>query len=101
MADELTEYLRPEIASGLGSMELVAKFVVEGFHEPGDRPAKLRPVDQQVNGWPVLSLLGAGPVPRRLSGRGALRPAVPLRAGDRVHRSASVRGVAIRSGAGI
>ncbi len=31
MADELTDYLRPEIASGLGSMELVAKFVVEGF----------------------------------------------------------------------
>jgi uncharacterized protein (DUF58 family) len=31
MADELNEYLRPEIASGLGSMELVAKFVVEGF----------------------------------------------------------------------
>lgn len=31
MADELTDYLRPEIASGLGSMELVARFVVEGF----------------------------------------------------------------------
>ena len=31
MADELTDYLRPEIANGLGSMELVAKFVVEGF----------------------------------------------------------------------
>ena len=31
MAEELTDYLRPEIASGLGSMELVAKFVVEGF----------------------------------------------------------------------
>src|SRR5437867_632619 len=31
MADELNDYLRPEIASGLGSMELVARFVVEGF----------------------------------------------------------------------
>jgi uncharacterized protein (DUF58 family) len=31
MAEELTDYLRPEIASGLGSMELVARFVVEGF----------------------------------------------------------------------
>ncbi len=31
MPDESTDYLRPEIASGLGSMELVAKFVVEGF----------------------------------------------------------------------
>ena len=31
MADEFTDYLRPEIANGLGSMELVAKFVVEGF----------------------------------------------------------------------
>ena len=31
MADEQTDYLRPEIASNLGSMELVAKFVVEGF----------------------------------------------------------------------
>ncbi|HWF43332.1 MAG TPA: DUF58 domain-containing protein [Candidatus Kapabacteria bacterium] len=31
MAEDPTEYLRPEIASGLGSMELVAKFVVEGF----------------------------------------------------------------------
>jgi uncharacterized protein (DUF58 family) len=31
MADEAIDYLRPEIASGLGSMELVAKFVVEGF----------------------------------------------------------------------
>jgi uncharacterized protein (DUF58 family) len=31
MAEELTDYLRPEIASGLSSMELVARFVVEGF----------------------------------------------------------------------
>jgi uncharacterized protein (DUF58 family) len=33
MADttELTDYLRPEIASGLGNLELVAKMVVEGF----------------------------------------------------------------------
>jgi uncharacterized protein (DUF58 family) len=31
MAEDPTEYLRPEIASSLGSMELVAKFVVEGF----------------------------------------------------------------------
>jgi uncharacterized protein (DUF58 family) len=31
MAEVLTDYLRPEIASGLGSMELVARFVVEGF----------------------------------------------------------------------
>jgi uncharacterized protein (DUF58 family) len=31
MNTELTDYLRPEIASGLGNMELVAKFVVEGF----------------------------------------------------------------------
>ncbi len=31
MPDETIDYLRPEIASGLGSMELVAKFVVEGF----------------------------------------------------------------------
>src|SRR6185312_15492772 len=28
---ELTDYLRPEVASTLGSMELVARFVVEGF----------------------------------------------------------------------
>jgi len=28
---ELTDYLRPEIASGLGNFELVAKLVVEGF----------------------------------------------------------------------
>src|SRR5438105_1739885 len=27
----IEEFLRPEIASGLGSMELVARFVVEGF----------------------------------------------------------------------
>ncbi len=33
MADtlETTDYLRPEIASGLGNLELVAKLVVEGF----------------------------------------------------------------------
>jgi uncharacterized protein (DUF58 family) len=33
MADvlEMTDYLRPEIASGLGNLELVAKLVVEGF----------------------------------------------------------------------
>ena len=29
--DTTTDYLRPEIASNLGSMELVARFVVEGF----------------------------------------------------------------------
>jgi uncharacterized protein (DUF58 family) len=28
---DITEYLKPEIASSLGSLELVAKFVVEGF----------------------------------------------------------------------
>lgn len=28
---DITDYLKPEIASSLGSMELVAKFVVEGF----------------------------------------------------------------------
>lgn len=31
MAQETPDYLRPEIASGLGSMEFVARFVVEGF----------------------------------------------------------------------
>ncbi len=31
MPSETTDYLRPEIASNLGSMELVARFVVEGF----------------------------------------------------------------------
>src|SRR6476660_9902072 len=33
MADQIdiTEYLKPEVASSLGSLELVAKFVVEGF----------------------------------------------------------------------
>jgi uncharacterized protein (DUF58 family) len=30
-ADTYTDYLRPEVASGLGNFELVAKFVVEGF----------------------------------------------------------------------
>jgi len=28
---EMTDYLRPEVASGLGNLELVAKLVVEGF----------------------------------------------------------------------
>jgi uncharacterized protein (DUF58 family) len=31
MAEDPTEYLRPEIATGLGNMEFVARFVVEGF----------------------------------------------------------------------
>ncbi len=31
MAEELTDYLRPEIARSLGSMELIARYVVEGF----------------------------------------------------------------------